>query len=43
MSSLYVFKNRIYFTGKIKDLKFFLAEQMKKHLTVKELINFNLH
>jgi len=43
MSSLLIYSDRIYFVGKVKDLKSFLAEYMKKHLTVSELIKYNLH
>ena len=41
--SLFVYSDRIYFVGKVKDLKSFLTEYMKKHQTVSELIKYNLH
>ena len=43
MNNLYVYSDRIYFVGKVKDLKSFLAECMRKHLTLSELIKYNLH
>ena len=43
MNSLFVYSDRIYFVGKVKDLKYFLAQYMKKHLTLSELIKYNLH
>ena len=43
MSSFYIYSDRIYFVGKVKDLKGFLVECMKKNLTLSELIKYNLH
>lgn len=42
MTDVYVCKNSIYITGKVKDLRILLKEYAKDYPTVKDLINAKL-